>query len=771
MHHPLTCHGRPARRGSPILGLAALAAAATACSDPPPPTFEVTLDCAAATELLFPDTAPGETAAAIVLATRTDEGESGAARPALEGTDAAMFRIVADGTTCSGHALVPGETCVTLVEYKPTAEGAHAATLRLGKTELALGGAAVAAPPGLTASIRSAASLHGFFTVASSHTLRLINESSADITLSPSTFTGTGAVFTATPTCPATLTPGTACELTLTATPQTTSCAAGTFHLPTSARTIEIPLSVGFLGGVSLSLSGQGSGRVVSSPPGLDCHRDAVSGEQTGRCEQAFRAPVTLTAIPDAGHHFNGWSHSACAGGEECILAPATMSPFGPSAATASAAFASPGAKRLEVTFAGSGKGFVRGAFNCTASCSGWLEPETRPQLTAGSPSRFIGWSGACSGSSQACDLGIVVNDLATTVTFDADDREQATILPRLSGSIVLGGLLPDGDLVVATEGGGQSSGPTIARLSLAGDVRWSATLAAGYAAGLKVTPSGEIYALATNAGGSSGTLSKLDGTGAIAWQRETPPPIGSVGNTSLAVGPGGAAILVNGPGGGVVRSYAADGSLAWAAPAPPAVAIAIDPAGITAVASSTGIVQRFSAAGAALAPDWMLPPTASGSRVTLAYDAQGFLDAQTLFDPSGGSGTPKHTLSRLDLTGALIFEAPIPAPPTSASSASARTGGIAVTASATVFSWVSHVYTGRFGFGYAAGALLEAYDPQGARTWMLDKPAVPNGDVRQLREGIIVEDVACGAGRCALFGSYTLRDIMVPWIQVFSVP
>src|SRR5262245_57388244 len=110
MHPPLTSasHGRPARRRTPLPGPAALAAVAAisatvaACSDPPPPTFELTLDCAATTELLFPDTAPGETAAAIVLATRTDEGESSAARPALEGPDAAMFRIVADGTTCGG---------------------------------------------------------------------------------------------------------------------------------------------------------------------------------------------------------------------------------------------------------------------------------------------------------------------------------------------------------------------------------------------------------------------------------------------------------------------------------------------------------------------------------------------------------------------------------------------------------------------------------------------------------------------------------------------
>jgi PQQ-like domain/Divergent InlB B-repeat domain len=789
MHHRLrhraptaptapTARARRPIRGLPAPALAAVAAAAAAaaCSDPPPPAFDVTIDCAATTEFLFPDTAPGETAAVILLATRTDDGESGAPRPALDGPDAEMFRIVSDATTCGSRALVPGETCATLVEYVPKAEGAHAATLRLGKAEVALGGVAAAAPPGLVASIRNAASLHGFFSLSSSHTLRLINESGSNIDLGPGTFTGTGAAFGATADCPATLTPGTACELQLSATPQTASCAAGSYRLPTSLRTIEIPMAVSFIGGVSLALSGMGSGRVVSSPPGLDCHRDAASGEQTGRCEQAFRAPVTLTAIPDAGHHFNGWSRGNCTSEEECTLEPVIATSSGPSSIVQDAAFASPSAKRLDVTFAGSGEGMIRGTFNCTASCSGWIEPESRAQLVAGSPSRFVGWSGACSGTSRSCDLGIVVNDLATTVTFDADDREQATLLPRLFSLIAAGGLLPDGELVVATGGGGGGA-PTISRLSPAGDVRWSTKLTAGYPVSLKVAPSGESYVFTSNAG--EGTLLKLDAAGAIAWERATAAPSSSAGRSSLVIVPSGGAAILVATGGGQVRTYAADGSVAWAAPVSAAsatvAAVAVSATGVTAVAlagDSASSVRRFGASGAPLTPDWVLPAANLNREMSLAYDALGFLDAQTLWDPTPGTGgTSMYTLTRLDPTGTAVFSKQIPAPPSGASSSSARTGGMAVAANATVFSWISHVYTGRFGFGYPAGAFLGTYDPQGANTWVLDKPASPNGDVRQLQEGVTVEDVACAAGRCALFGSYTMRDILLPWIEVFTVP
>jgi len=57
-----------------------------------------------------------------------------------------------------------------------------------------------------------------------------------------------------------------------------------------------------------------GSGSVISSPAGITC---------PGTCVQSF-APgkvVTLTAAPDSGSSFNGWSGGGCGGTDPCILA------------------------------------------------------------------------------------------------------------------------------------------------------------------------------------------------------------------------------------------------------------------------------------------------------------------------------------------------------------------------------------------------------------------------------------------------------------------
>ncbi|HWU87333.1 MAG TPA: hypothetical protein VN253_08660, partial [Kofleriaceae bacterium] len=155
-------------------GALALVTAGTACGDSPPPAFDVTIGCTAATSWTFPDTALGQTASVILLATRTDEGDPDpvSVELALDGPDAAAFHVVPDGTSCGGGALAPGDTCVALIEFTPAAEGLREASLHLGKTAIALGATATA-PQGLVASIRNATVIHGFYNVASNHTVRL----------------------------------------------------------------------------------------------------------------------------------------------------------------------------------------------------------------------------------------------------------------------------------------------------------------------------------------------------------------------------------------------------------------------------------------------------------------------------------------------------------------------------------------------------------------------------------------------------------------------
>jgi Divergent InlB B-repeat domain/PKD domain len=58
-------------------------------------------------------------------------------------------------------------------------------------------------------------------------------------------------------------------------------------------------------------LGGNGSGTVTSSPSGISCPKD---------CEEAYEedTEVTLTAVPDLGSTFSGWTGGGCAGGGTC---------------------------------------------------------------------------------------------------------------------------------------------------------------------------------------------------------------------------------------------------------------------------------------------------------------------------------------------------------------------------------------------------------------------------------------------------------------------
>jgi hypothetical protein len=53
-----------------------------------------------------------------------------------------------------------------------------------------------------------------------------------------------------------------------------------------------------------------GSGRVTSSPAGIDCTADSDAGTLSGQCGNTFAngSVVTLTATPQAGWTFAGWS-------------------------------------------------------------------------------------------------------------------------------------------------------------------------------------------------------------------------------------------------------------------------------------------------------------------------------------------------------------------------------------------------------------------------------------------------------------------------------
>src|SRR5256712_269628 len=121
---------------------------------------------------------------------------------------------------------------------------------------------------------------------------------------------------------------------------------------------------------LTVEKQGTGSGRVTSSPEGISCGNTCASDYMDGTV-------VTLTASPDGGSLFVGWSGGGCSGAAPCVV---TVS----AATTVTATFAS--AFVLTVATAGAGAGTVTSTpagINCGSSCSASFVSGTVVTLTA----------------------------------------------------------------------------------------------------------------------------------------------------------------------------------------------------------------------------------------------------------------------------------------------------------------------------------------------------------------------------------------------------
>ncbi len=158
---------------------------------------------------------------------------------------------------------------------------------------------------------------------------------------------------------------------------------------------------------VNVSKAGAGSGTVTSTPGGINCGANCsafFAGDST----------PTLTATPNAGSVFTGWSGS-CSGTGTCNL-----SMNGQKNVTATFA---PQQFTLSVAKAGTGSGTVTSSptgINCGADCTEAYNNGTSVVLTAApnAGSTFAGWSGGgCSGTGT-CTTTVTA---ATTVTATFD--------------------------------------------------------------------------------------------------------------------------------------------------------------------------------------------------------------------------------------------------------------------------------------------------------------------------------------------------------------
>jgi hypothetical protein len=154
---------------------------------------------------------------------------------------------------------------------------------------------------------------------------------------------------------------------------------------------------------LKVNKTGTGGGRITSSPAGIDCGQDCSAALPQGSL-------VTLTADPDTGSTFSGWSGD-CSGTGDCEI---TMD----AQKTITATFETQLDLQLTVNKDGTGFGRISSSpagIDCGQDCSASFAPDSLVTLTADpdESSTFNGWSGACSGTGD-CE---VTMDTAKTVT------------------------------------------------------------------------------------------------------------------------------------------------------------------------------------------------------------------------------------------------------------------------------------------------------------------------------------------------------------------
>lgn len=200
---------------------------------------------------------------------------------------------------------------------------------------------------------------------------------------------------------------------------------AGNVNIGVTARFDPAPPST-FI----LTVANGGTGSVTSTPSGINCGSS---------CSYTFPAgtQVTLTATPQPGFVFSGWSGGGCLGTGPCTVTLTT-------ALTVTATFSLPQNLMLSVSKSGSGTGTVTSAPNgidCGASCAHAFAAGTLVTLTATplSGSLFSGWSGGGCLGTGPCTVTLTTA-LTVTATFVPVQTPpfQFTIIPGSgSGSIL----------------------------------------------------------------------------------------------------------------------------------------------------------------------------------------------------------------------------------------------------------------------------------------------------------------------------------------------
>ena len=179
---------------------------------------------------------------------------------------------------------------------------------------------------------------------------------------------------------------------------------------------------------LTVTKSGTGTGTVASSPAGISCGSSCSANFDSG-------SVVNLTATPDSGSTFAGWS-GACTGTGACSGTMDAAKSVGANFSTNAGPFT------LTVSKSGDGTGTVTSTpsgISCATTCSAGFASGTVVSLAAtpDSGSTFAGWGGACSGTG-ACS--VTMNSAqSVSATFNSNSTVALSSLTVNPTSVVGG--------------------------------------------------------------------------------------------------------------------------------------------------------------------------------------------------------------------------------------------------------------------------------------------------------------------------------------------
>lgn len=224
---------------------------------------------------------------------------------------------------------------------------------------------------------------------------------------------------------------------------------------------------------LSVIKAGTGSGIVTSNPAGIDCGSTCTVSYTSG-------TQVTLTAQAASGSSFAGWG-GACSGTGTCTVsmdvARSVTAIFNVTPMNRLITLSKSGTGTGSVSSSPSGLGCAEGCTVASASFASTSAVTLTAQAASGST--FVGWSGACSGTSSSCTIPPGTSSAYVTAQFNSTAVQNHMLSVSRQG----------------TGSGSISSSPA--------GINCGSTCTASYASGTQVTLSAQADAGSSFAGWS----------------------------------------------------------------------------------------------------------------------------------------------------------------------------------------------------------------------------------------------------------------------------